>query len=94
MMTGIAYISSPENIAKMDKDLPVFFISGDLDPVGENGKGPAKAYAAFKSAGMRDVTIRFYKNCRHELLNELNKDEVKKDVLNWLEARFPGEVSD
>ena len=94
MMTGIAFISSPENIAKMDKDLPVFFISGDLDPVGENGKGPAKAYAAFKSAGMRDVTIRFYKNCRHELLNELNKDEVQKDVLSWLEARLPGEVSD
>ncbi|MBQ3951105.1 MAG: alpha/beta hydrolase, partial [Oscillospiraceae bacterium] len=91
MMTGIAFISSPDNIAKMNKELPVFFISGDLDPVGENGKGPAKAYAAFKSAGMHDVSIRFYKNCRHELLNELNKEEVLKDVLSWLETRLPGE---
>ena len=91
MMSGISFITDPENVAKMRKTLPVFFISGDLDPVGENGKGPAKAFHAFKEAGMNDVTIRFYKSCRHELLNETNRDEVMKDILSWLEVRLPGD---
>ena len=85
MMGGIKLISDPANIAKMRKNLPVFFISGDKDPVGEDGKGPLKAAELFRQAGMGDVSIKLYPDCRHELLNELNKDEVMGDILGWLE---------
>ena len=89
MMGGISFIGKPENIEKMRKDLPVFFIAGDKDPVGENGKGVQKAYDLFKGAGMKDVTLKLYPDCRHELLNELNKDEVMADILGWLNEKMP-----
>ena len=88
MMTGIEFISKPENIAKMNKSLPVFFISGDKDPVGENGAGPKKAVEMWKSAGMKDVTLKLYPDCRHELLNELNRDEVMGDILKFIESKI------
>ncbi len=89
MMGGIQFIGSARNIRRMRKDLPVFFISGDKDPVGENGKGVIRVYNAFLAAGMTDVTMKLYHDCRHELLNELNRDEVMKDILDWLGSKLP-----
>ena len=88
MMGGIAFISDPKNAEKMRRELPVFFISGDKDPVGENGKGVQKAYEMFGAVGMKDVSIKLYPDCRHELLNELNRDEVMNDVLAWLKSKM------
>lgn len=88
MMGGISYISKPANLARMNKTLPVFFISGDKDPVGENGKGVKKAFALFQKAGMRDATLKLYPNCRHEILNEIGKETVMEDVLNWLDSKI------
>ena len=85
MMDGLAYISRRANMEQMKKDLPVLFISGDKDPVGENGKGVLKAYTYFLNAGMADVTLKMYHDCRHEILNELCKQQVMSDVLNWFE---------
>lgn len=88
MMKGIAFVSKAKNIARMPKDLPVFFIAGSADPVGENGKGVMKAYSLFLRAGVQDVSLKLYPECRHEILNELNKEEVYSDVLEWLEKRM------
>ena len=49
---------------EMDKDLPVLFIAGDQDPVGEMGKGVRRAYQAFRKAGVRDVSIKLYHGLR------------------------------
>lgn len=89
MLTGVKYIGSQRNVERMKKDLPVFFISGDKDPVGENGKGVMRAYRSFLKAGMSDVTLKLYHDCRHELLNELNRREVYSDVLSWLVSKLP-----
>ena len=70
----------------MDKNLPVFFIAGDRDPVGDMGKGVEKAYRCFKKAGMRDVSIKLYHGLRHEILNELNKQDVYQDINRWIKA--------
>ncbi|MBQ3938957.1 MAG: lysophospholipase [Clostridia bacterium] len=88
MMGGIAFIGKQENIGKMRKDLPVFFIAGAKDPVGESGEGVKRAYNAFLEAGMKDVRLKLYDDCRHELLNELNRDEVMADVLAWIESKL------
>ncbi len=88
MMKGIKYITAKSNIAKMDKEKPVYFMSGSADPVGDYGKGVEKAYKAFCSAGLRDVMIRLYPDGRHEMLNEINKDAVYKDILAWLQERI------
>ncbi|MBR6653734.1 MAG: lysophospholipase [Oscillospiraceae bacterium] len=84
MMKGIHYVEQPENLAKMKKRLPVLFIAGAEDPVGPYGKGVEKAAAEFKKAGMSNVSIKLYPDCRHEILNELNKQDVYNDICSWL----------
>ena len=89
MMTGLQLIGKAENIGKMRRQLPIFLIAGEKDPVGENGKGVRRVYEMFRKAGMQDVSIKLYPDCRHEILNELCKDEVMQDVLDWLTSRLP-----
>jgi alpha-beta hydrolase superfamily lysophospholipase len=84
MMMGILYIEQPENLAKMDKKLPVWFIAGKEDPVGDYGKGVVKAADAFRKAGMEQVDMKLYPLCRHEIHNEINKEEVYEDVAEWI----------
>ena len=74
-----------KNIRKMPKNLPVLFISGAADPVGENSKGVLRAYRAFVDEGMENVSLKLYPDARHEVLNETNRAEVYDDVLHWLE---------
>ena len=87
MMKGIHYIEQPKNLAAMKKDLPVFFIAGKDDPVGSYGKGIEKCMAEFRKAGMTDVSCRIYPLCRHEILNEINREEIFEDVLKWIESK-------
>ena len=84
MLRGLNFITAKRNIDRMPKTLPVLFISGDADPVGEEGKGVLRAYKMFLDAGMSDVQMKLYPNARHELLNEVNRAEVYDDVLAWL----------
>lgn len=86
MMGGIKFIGNKDNIAKMNKDMPVFLISGSMDPVGDYGKGVKKVYDMFLSAGMKRVSMKLYPEGRHEILNEDEKDQVYADVLDWIEA--------
>ena len=87
MMGGIQFISSQKNVNRMRRDLPVLFISGDCDPVGEQGKGVIRVYKSFLKAGLTDLTMKLYHGGRHEMLNELNKAEVYQDVLSWLNGK-------
>ena len=88
MMGGIKFLTNQKNIDKMNKDAPVYFMSGAEDPVGDYGVGVEKAYKAFCHAGLHDVTIRLYPNGRHEMLNETNHQEVYQDILNWLNEKL------
>jgi len=90
MMKGIYYVEQRKNLANMKKHLPVLFIAGQEDPVGPYGKGVEQAAKAFKKAGMVNVALKLYPGCRHEILNELNKQEVYEDISRWL-APYVGE---
>ena len=68
----------------MRKDLPVLIISGSDDPVGGYGKGVTRVYKKLKSAGLNDVTLKLYKDCRHEIHNDTCRDEVTKDILEFI----------
>jgi alpha-beta hydrolase superfamily lysophospholipase len=52
--------------------------------VGANTKGVTQVYNALKNAGVSDLTLKFYEDGRHESLNEINRDEVSRDVIAWL----------
>ena len=85
MFEGISYIQTAEALNSMRKDLPVFFVAGGDDPVGDYGNGVRKTAKAFRDAGMKKVQMRIYPMCRHEILNEINKKDVYLDISNWLE---------
>ena len=88
MMQGIKFITDKKNIAQMSKEKPVYFMSGDGDPVGDYGNGVERAYKAFCDAGLHDVFMRLYPGGRHEMLNETNKEQVYQDILNWLNEKI------
>ena len=88
MMEGVKFITNQKNIDKMNKEAPVYFMSGDADPVGDYGAGVERAYRAFCNAGLKDVTIRLYPGGRHEMLNETNRETVKKDILDWINEKL------
>ena len=56
--------------------------------MGDWGKGVEQVCERYKNAGVRDITLNLYSGGRHEMLNELNKEEVYEDILNWIEIRF------
>ena len=71
----------------MEKSLPILFIAGGDDPVGGYGEGVRSAGEAFQKAGMTDVTVKIYPLCRHEVLNEINKEDVYADVLSFIKEK-------
>jgi len=85
LFRSILLAQDMEQLQKMDEDLPVLFISGEMDPVGDFGKGVKKAVNAFYQSGMENVECILYPEARHELTNERNKEEIFQDVLEWLE---------
>jgi len=77
-----------ENAKLIPKELPLLLISGEKDPVGDLGVGVKKVEAQLKKAGIMDVTTKLYSDCRHEVLNEINKSEVYDDILGWLKSHM------
>ena len=88
MMNGLLYIQNTANLKCMKKDLPVHFIAGAEDPVGGYGEGVRKAAQMFIRSGMKQVSVKLYPDCRHEIHNELNKDEVYADVAAWIAGKL------
>jgi len=75
---------SKKNLKKVPVDLPLLFVSGAEDPVGDYGKGVMAAKNALAAAGVIDIEMKLYPGLRHEILNEKERDEVKEDIYNWL----------
>lgn len=88
LLSLIANLHKEENVSKMPKDLPVLITSGEMDPVGNYGKDPKLVYDSYIKMGMNDVTLKLYPDDRHEILNELDKEQVFADILAWLEAHL------
>lgn len=85
---GLIALTDEKRLRGMPKDLPVYFLSGDRDPVGQMGKGVKQVADQFGAAGIKDVTVKLYPDARHELFNELNRDQVTDDLMGWLEGQM------
>jgi alpha-beta hydrolase superfamily lysophospholipase len=86
-LRGLSRMRAPEVEARIPKDVPIHIVGGDQDPVGDNTKGVMALVDRYHALGLTKVTYKFYPQARHELLNETNRDEVQKDLLDWLNAR-------
>lgn len=73
-----------KNIQKVPSDLPVILLSGDMDPVGDSGNGVLEVYHNFIKTGHTNTNIKLYPYLRHELLNEIKREEVQQDMMDWI----------
>ena len=87
MFSGMAKMNKQEAKGQIPKNLPVFFVAGQEDPVGNFGKSVEKVCQRYKDMGIKDVEIKLYPGDRHEILKEDDREVVYQDILNWLENR-------
>ena len=88
MFSGILRLYDPALLARVPKDLPLLFLAGDADPVGEQGAGVKRAVKSLLDAGVKNIEVKLYPSARHELLVELTREEVFADIGDWLERRL------
>ena len=81
-------LALPERQARIPKSLPVYVFSGSEDPAGDRTRSVQQLLGALRTAGLTDVTHRFYEGGRHEMLNETNRAEVVHALLAWLDVRL------
>ncbi len=89
MFKGMLIMNDPKSIEGIPKNLPLLFMSGDCDPVGNFGRDAAKAFDIYKKSGMKNISMRLYKGDRHEILNELDREQVYEDILMWIADKAP-----
>lgn len=80
-------ISEPAHQRRIRKDLPVYVFAGSEDPASERTKTLRQLVAAYRDAGLTDVTHKFYPGARHETINETNREEVTRDLVAWIESK-------
>lgn len=80
----VSRLYKSENLEKIPKELPVLFMSGADDPVGDYGKGVNKACRSLADAGMKRVQMKLYSDDRHEILNETDRAKIYEDIYVWI----------
>lgn len=85
---GIADAFKKENIRLIAANIPVYAFAGDKDPVGLQGKGFLKMIHHWKAAGVLDISYDLYKDGRHEMLNEVNRQEVVANLVSWIKKHL------
>jgi alpha-beta hydrolase superfamily lysophospholipase len=88
-LEGKAALGTSSVLRGIPTALPIRLIAGDRDPVGEMGKGVARLHEVYVDAGLTDVSLQLYPDARHELVNEINRDDVTRDLIAWFDAQTP-----
>lgn len=87
-LLGFEKIYNSDNEQKIPKELPLHFIAGALDPIGNKNKGIRAMINRLLKYGNTKVTYKFYEDARHELFNEINRDEVFRDLIEWFNLQL------
>ncbi|MBL8604000.1 MAG: alpha/beta hydrolase [Myxococcales bacterium] len=88
LLDALPGLAAPENLAKVPRSLPILVVSGALDPIHTGQKGLRRLVADYAKSGHDRVTLKTYPGARHELVNETNRDEISRDILDWVESNF------
>ena len=89
MLSGIRFNQKLSNLRQMDPRIPVLFVAGEKDPVGDCGNGVRRTYQEFRRAGVQDCTLRLYPGLRHEILNEkAQQQQIFEDIGQWLTSKL------
>jgi len=87
MLLGFKRVASGD-WGKHIPDIPVLIAAGACDSIGGKGKGPERYARQLRATGHADVTLKLFPDDHHEILNELDRNDVYAYILNWLDARL------
>ena len=87
LLNALLCANSKPVIENTPTDLPILFLSGGMDAIGQYGDGVYKAVKRYVDNGC-SVSVRIYRDARHELMFELNRDEVMRDIYGFLVKRI------
>lgn len=85
LLNALLCANSKPVIENTRTNVPMLFISGSMDPIGDYGRGVQRAADRYTEHGC-DVTLRLYREARHELMFEINRKEVMEDILSFIEG--------
>lgn len=88
LFTLIAKANASHTFRHTPRGLPLLFLAGDKDPVGKYGEGVRRVVNLYRGAGLKNIEVIFYKDARHEVLNELGRLDAFADISRWLEAQL------
>ncbi len=84
VMTAFLEANKLQNVERLNREMPILLLAGADDPAGNFGKVPKRLYKVYKSLGM-DCRLRLYKENRHEILQDVDKQKVYHDIQKWLD---------
>ncbi len=87
MFQWVKFVDNKKNINSGNKEMPLYFMSGNNDPLSNYGEDIKKLLKVMQDLGYKDVQMKLFPECRHEILNELIKDEVYKEMLDFIKAK-------
>ncbi|MBP5385580.1 MAG: lysophospholipase [Lachnospiraceae bacterium] len=88
LVKSVDRLNDKKLLSEMPKNLPVLFLSGEEDPVGNYGAGVKRAYQQFLDAGMKETEMKLYPGLRHEILNEACKEDIYEEILAYLKKHI------
>ena len=91
MFAAARQLADSSRLAAMRPDLPMYIAAGEMDPVHGQLALVRALVDRYASAGLTDVTLKVYPEARHEIFNEINREEVVGDLLSWLDQKLPAE---
>ncbi len=84
----LGYVSSDSWYKAVPKNLPLYLISGSMDPVGEFSKGVLEVKERLEAQKLSDFSFKLYQDYRHEILNEIGKEEAYGDILSFIKTHI------
>lgn len=81
---ALLFLKTKKSVRQISKELPILFLSGEKDPVGDFGKGVKMVYETYRQQRFQNLELHLFPGCRHEILNETNRDEVMDVLYEWV----------
>lgn len=86
LFSHVGLIANPEVLRGIRDNLPILIVSGDADPLAGGGQLIELLAQRYRDAGLDEVTAILYADARHEVFNETNRDEIVRDVVDWIDT--------
>ena len=71
-------------LQQINSEIPVLILGGEDDPVSAPD-GQHKLASALNKAGLKNITLNLYPEGRHEMFNEINREQVTERLLQWID---------